>query len=175
MTEPSTSKTSNSFLRTLVVHNTTIIAIILSIAAMIGNHFEELRQNADEKLQQIQDRRQDNEDELADAVNKIDEYNLEENVDTTSEQYTGLIKNFSDEKDSLDKEEITLTNSEEQVNKTYEKVKAQDDRSNMTDTILQISILLSSVGMTNKNKLLTYAATALTAIGVIIIISIFLL
>ncbi|MEO5783680.1 MAG: DUF4337 family protein [Ginsengibacter sp.] len=168
-------KKSNSFFDTLMVHNTTIIAIILSIAAMIGNHFEQLEQNANEDVQQIENKRADNEDKLTVAANKVEEYTMEENADSTSEKFAALINDFSVQKDSLDKEEETLQKSEEKINATFEKVKEQSSRSNMASTIFEISILLSSIGMTNKKKLFTYVASALTVIGIIIILTILLL
>ena len=171
----SDEKPAKSFLGTLMVHNTTIIAIILSIGAMISNHYDQMEQNAYAESQEIQDERSDNEENLADAANKVDEYTLEEGADSTSETYAGLINEFTAQKDSLDKNEEILEKREENINATLERVKTQNDRSDTSRTIFEISILFSSIGMTNKKKFLTYIAISLTVIGIIIMLSILLL
>ena len=171
----SDGKTSKSFLGTLMTHNTTIIAIILSIGAMISNHYEQMEQNAYADSQEIQDERSDNDDKLAEAANKVEEYTMQEDADSTSNVFAGLISEFAAQKDSLDKQEEVLQTKEENIDATLEKVKQQNNRSDTARTIFEISILFSSIGMTNKRKLLTYIAISLTAIGIIIILSILLL
>ena len=168
-------KASKSFLGTLMVHNTTIIAIILSIGAMISNHYEQMEQNAYADSEEIQDERANNDDKLAEAANKVEEYTMEEEADSTSETFARLINEFAAQKDSLDKQEEVLEKKEENINATLETVKEQNNRSDTARTIFEISILFSSIGMTNKRKLLTYIAISLTTIGIIIIISILLL
>ena len=142
---------------------------------MISNHYEQMEQNANEDSQEIQNKRSDNDDKLAEAANKVEEYTMEENADTTSETFSGLINEFTAQKDSLDKQEDILEKREEGINATLEKVKQQRDRNDSARTIFEISILFSSIGLTNKRKILTYIAISLTAKGIIIILSILLL
>jgi len=168
-------KQSKSFLGTIMTHNTTIIAIILSIGAMISNHYDQMEQNAYADSEEIQNERTDNDDKLAEAANKVEEYTMQEDADSTSETFAGLINEFTVQKDSLNKQEEVLQTREENINATLEKVKQQNNRSDTARTIFEISILFSSIGMTNKRKLLTYIAISLTTVGIIIVLSILLL
>ena len=68
----SDEKTSKSFLGTIMTHNTTIIAIILSIGAMISNHYDQMEQNAYADSEEIQDERSNNDDRLSEAANKVE-------------------------------------------------------------------------------------------------------
>src|SRR5436190_12755986 len=112
----SDEKISKSFLGTLMVHNTTIIAIILSIGAMISNHYDQMEQNAYADSEEIQDERTDNDDKLAEAANKVEEYTMQEDADSTSDTFAGLINEFTVQKDSLNKQEEVLQTREENIN-----------------------------------------------------------
>ena len=140
-------KTSKSFLGTIMTHNTTIIAIILSIGAMISNHYEQMEQNAYADSEEIQDERTNNDDKLAEAANKVDEYTMEEDADSTSDTFAGLINEFTAQKDSLDKQEDILTAREEKINTTLEKVKQQwieQNKEAMMDNGTWLSEILDS-------------------------------
>jgi len=156
------------FLPGIMTHNTTIIAILLAIAAMIGSEFQEREQVAYDKEQSIEDKRTAIADDVQNYGAELEEMKL--GPDTTSEKYISLKEVYDERKDSLNIADAELTKQQEETTKTLAAVKEQTKKSDKANIFFQISVLLSSIAFTNKNKSLTYLALALTVVGIIFIV-----
>lgn len=156
------------FVQTLLTHNTTIIAILLAIAAMIGNEFEQKEQEAYDAEQTIEDKQNAISDDIQNYDGELKELELKE--DTTTEKYQALLAVYNARVDSLNTAEAEQVKQQEQTTKVLATRKDQNKKSETADLFFQISVLISSIGFTNKNKLLMYIATALTVVGIIYIL-----
>lgn len=153
------------FIGFITLHNTTIIAIILSVAAMLGNNLERMQQEADEAENEISQRHEYLETESQSLDDEIDELDLK--YDSTTVQYAEIVKDLKEREDSLNVLEKETEKVEIEQKARLEHIEKQNKTSNMADTIFQVAILLSSVSLTSKNKKLVWLATLLTAAGVI--------
>jgi nitrogen fixation protein FixH len=163
-----------TFLETLILHNTTIIAVLLAVASLISSHFSQLEKNAYEKSNQIENQKNENEKSLSEANDKIEEYELEETADAAPDKYNKLIIEFNAKVDSLTKQEVIMDKDEKAINGTLARVEEQNKRGALSRTIFEFSILLSSIGKTNKKKWFTFLAIAATLIGLGVILSMML-
>jgi len=153
------------FVGFIMLHNTTIIAIILAVAAMLGNGLERTQQKADKAESEIQQRREYLETETQTLSDEIEELDLQ--YDSTSPKYQEVAKGLQHRSDSLDKMEAETVKIEHEKETILQHVETQNKTSNMADTIFEVAILLSSISLTSKNKKLTWLATLLTLAGVI--------
>ncbi|MBV9987661.1 MAG: DUF4337 family protein [Chitinophagaceae bacterium] len=164
--EQNTNNTSKGgFIGFIMLHNTTLIAIILSIAAMLGNNLERMQQNADEAENDIKDRREYLETETQRLSEEIDQLDLK--YDSTSAKYAEIAKELTSRADSLNKIETETIKKEHEQEVLLKHIENQNKTSNAADTIFQVAILISSISLTSRNKKLTWLATLLTAAGVV--------
>jgi uncharacterized membrane protein len=159
---------SKGFANTFMTHNTTIIAILLAIAAMISNQFEEREQAAYDAEQAIEDKREAINEDIRNYDEEIQELEVKE--DTASAKYQSLVAVYNIRVDSLTRSENDQEKQQEETTKILAHAKDQSKKSDTASILFQISVLLSSIGFTNKNKFLMYLATVLTAVGVIYIL-----
>ncbi len=135
----------DAFTQFLTVHNTTIIAIIMTIAGLLGQHAQEEKEAVYDDVEDIQDRMEGG---ITDEERSLIDAEMADLAEETGESYASA--------DQIDFEKVK------------DEVDQKENMSGYASTVLQISVLLSSVGMTNKAKLLTYLASGLTLIGVLI-------
>ncbi len=95
---------------------------------------------------------------------------MELKEDTSTDKYQALAAEYNKRVDSLN---IAAADEEKQHQETKKVLaisKNQNAKSDTANLFFEVSILLSSVAVTNKNKRLTYLATGLTVVGIIYIL-----
>lgn len=163
-----------TFFETLILHNTTIIAVLLAVASLISSHFAQLEKNAFEKSNQIETQKNENDQSLSEARGKVEEYELEEQANAAPDKYNKLIDEYNAKVDSLTKQEVIMDKEEKAIEVTLARVEEQNKRGALSRTIFEFSILLSSIGKTNQKKWFTFLAIAATLIGLGVILSMML-
>ena len=148
-----TPKEKNWFMNIIMSQNTTIIAIILAIAAMIGTRVEDMQQNADFEEQHIQEQKQYVESEY----NSVEE----------DKKITARV-------DSLGKLEKSLETEEKAKEQLLIQIKKKNQLSNMGDIIFQLAVLISSIGLSTKKRSIIIVASLITLVGVAVEVVMFL-
>lgn len=178
-------------------HNTTIIAIILALAAMLGTSLEDRQQEAYDEEQAVQDRRETVQDDRQTLENDIADLELEyasvnedsaklgESTSTSTTDgnnegagpanYQARVKELKERDDSLSKEEAVLTEDEKKHEKNLAVLKKKNQQSGLADVIFQMAVLFSSIGVSIKKHNLKILAFLLTAVGLAIELMVFLL
>lgn len=117
----------------------------MTIAGLLGQHAQEEKEAVYDDVEDIQDRMEGG---ITDEERSLIDAEMADLAEETGESYASA--------DQIDFEKVK------------DEVDQKENMSGYASTVLQISVLLSSVGMTNKAKLLTYLASGLTLIGVLI-------
>lgn len=117
----------------------------MTIAGLLGQHAQEEKEAVYDDVEDIQDRMEGG---ITDEERSLIDAEMADLAEETGESYASV--------DQIDFEKVK------------DEVDQKENMSGYASTVLQISVLLSSVGMTNKAKLLTYLASRLTLIGVLI-------
>ncbi len=167
-----TPKEKNWFMNIIMSQNTTIIAIILAIAAMIGTRVEDMQQNADFEEQHIQEQKQYVESEYNSVED--DKEALEAREDNSSEKYLEEDKKITARVDSLGKLEKSLETEEKAKEQLLIQIKKKNQLSNMGDIIFQLAVLISSIGLSTKKRSIIIVASLITLVGVAVEVVMFL-
>lgn len=222
----------DSITQFLTLHNTTIIAVIMAISAMIGQNYQQNEEEVFEIQENFEDKQADLESiELmygtnsSQYMNAAKEYQKEEEalleeamdaIDFDSSELEnipkaeGRLMDYTDQNEGEvpqpqgaqeqpennvqqtpgNEQQPTETNmqqpmgaaqqpagnakqpAEKQMENQFEGIaKTAETRSRYSDyatTILQISVLLSSIGVSAMNRFLSYLASGLTLVGVVV-------
>jgi len=227
----------DSITQFLTVHNTTVIAVIMAISALLGQNYEQTEEDVHEKQEDFEDRQADlesiklmygenspkylnaaneyweeEEELLKDAMETIDyddpsveipkaEGRLPQQTEDgyvpqtegdipqpqeNAQQAEGEAQQPQGEmqptegdvqqqpeaamqqQPTQNAEHMAEDKMEEVFDEVVEEAETQSMYSDYATTILQISVLLSSIGVSSMNKLLTYLASGLTLLGVIL-------
>lgn len=161
----------DSITQFLTVHNTTIIAIIMAISAMLGQNYQQNEEAVFEDQENYED-----------TNAYMDELNLEylgDSISVEEQQKLDSIRiEYEKEQDSLladatgldvtEVQNLTEEQEEAKIKEAAETAETQSAYSDYATTILQVSVLLSSIGVSVVNKLLSYLASGLTLVGVVL-------
>lgn len=162
----------DSITQFLTVHNTTIIAIIMAISAMLGQSYQQNEEAVFEDQENYED-----------ASANMDELNLEYLGDTSisveEQQSLDSIRiEYENEQDTLlaeatgldvtEVQNLTEEQEEAKIKEAAETAETQSAYSDYATTILQIAVLLSSIGVSVVNRFLSYLASGFTLVGVVL-------
>lgn len=164
-------KKESTFKQLLGKHNTTVIAIILSIAAMLGSSIDHKQQKADDAEQEIQERREYLETEAQSLDDEREQLELE--YDSSTAKFAEIDEDLKSRYDSLMALEEETVQVEKERELVLEEIETQNTMSNTADIMFQIAVLLSSIGLTSKQKKLSLIASLLTVVGVVVIVAMY--
>ena len=172
------SPEKKGFMSLINEHSTTVIAICLSIATIVGSDAETVENQAQNDSEIAQRNFKEIEDDDDDCMERLEELSIAaETSDNANDSLDAIktIKFYEHRRDSLHKqvavEEVSYKKAEE-VFKRLEKKKNTNDFAEM---ILQISILFSAVGASSKKKILPILAAVGTVAGILtLLVSIFM-
>ncbi len=166
------------FMSLINEHSTTVIAICLSIATIIGSDAEMLEERAQNDSEIAQQNFKDIGDDDQDCMEKLEELDIAAETSENANDSLDAIKTikfYEHRRDSLHKQ---VKIEEESYKKTEEVFKRLEKKKNINDfaeMILQISILFSAVGASSKKKVLPMLAALGTVIGIVVLlVSIFM-
>ena len=158
----------NPFLKVMTVHNTTIIAIIMSIVSMISSNIsEKVSRYADTEQQAEADSIQlDN--EIADLNFRIDQ--LKVSAEDTSSEYQEEDTLIDQEIARLSAKQAAIDSVRRENVKVLESAQSQETSVGYAKTLSEIAVLVSAVGLSNKKKILMYAASAVTVVCILLVL-----
>ena len=163
----------NSFLKTFITHNTTIIAIVMSVISIISSGINDDYDNA----QFLQEQAINDSIEITNAYEELG-MELEElslDTDTLSEEYRYRQEYFNQKLDSLTKSAEEYYAKLDNSQSLMEGAHSRQESTNYAKSISEIAVLLSAVGASNKKKLLLYTASILTIICILMVLFTFLM
>lgn len=221
----------------LTVHNTTVIAVIMAISALLGQNYEQTEEDVHEKQEDFEDRQADleniklmygeNSPKYLDAANEyweeeeelleeaMEEIDYEDDPSVEIPKAEGRLPQQTEDGDlpqtdgdlpqpqenaqqtegemqqpqgemqttqgdvqqpeaatqqqpAQNAKHMAEDKMEEVFDEVVEEAETQSMYSDYATTILQISVLLSSIGISAMNKILSYLASGLTLVGVIL-------
>ncbi len=166
------------FINLINEHSTTIIAICLGVATIMGSNAKKLEKKAQNDSEIAQQNFKYIEDDDQDCMEKLDELAIAaETSDNADDSLDAIktIKFYEHRRDSLHKQ---VKIEEDNYNKTEEVFKRLENKKSINDfaeVILQISILFSAVGANSKKKVLPMLAALGTVASIfILLVSIFM-
>lgn len=164
----------NGFMSFINEHSTTVIAICLSIATIIGSDAETLEARAQNDSQIAQQNFKDIEDDDQDCMEKLEELDIaaetSENADDSLDAIK-TIKFYEHRRDSLHKQVKVEEASYQKAKEVFKHIEKKKNTNDFAEMILQISILFSAVGASSKKKVLPMLAALGTVVGIMVLLA----
>lgn len=166
------------FMSLINEHSTTIIAICLGSATIMGSDAETLEEKAQNDSEVAQQNFKDIEDDDQDCVEKLEELDIAaETSDNANDSLDAvkIIKFYEHRRDSLHKQVKVEEASYKKTEEVFKRLEKKKDTNDFAEMILQISILFSAVGASSKKKFLPMLAALGTVVGIgVLLVSIFM-
>lgn len=161
------------FMRLVNEHSTTVIAICLGIATIIGSNAETLEEKAQNDSEVAQQNFKDIEDDDQDCMEKLEELHIaaetSENANDSLDAVK-VIKFYEHRRDSLHKQVKVEEASYKKTEEVFQRLEKKKDTNDFAEVILQISILFSAVGASSKKKILPMIAATGTVVGILMLV-----
>ncbi len=168
----------SGFMSLINEHSTTVIAICLSIATIMGSDAETVEKQAQNDSEIAQRNFKEIEDDDQDCMEKLEELDIEaETSDNADDSLDAVktIKFYEHRRDSLHKQVAVEEASYKKTEEVFKRLEKKKNTNDFAEMILQISILFSAVGVSSKKKFLPMLAAVGTVAGIVVLlISIFM-
>lgn len=163
----------NSFFKTIITHNTTIIAIVMSVVSIIATGINDDYDNA----QFLQEQAMNDSIEITNAYEELsmEEDELNFITDTLSEEYKYRREYFDQKLDSLTNAAQEYYSKLDNSQTLLEGAHSKQENTDYAKSISEIAVLLSAVGASNKKKFLLYTASILTIVCILLVLFTFLI
>ena len=172
------SPESKGFMSLVNEHSTTVIAICLSIATIMGSNAETLEDKAQNDAEIAQQNFKDIEEDDDHCTEKLEELGIAaETSDNANDSLDAIktIKFYEHRRDSLHKQVKVEEASYKKTEEVFKHLEKKKNINDFAEMILQISILFSAVGVSSKKKFLPMLAAVGTAVGIVTLaVSIFM-
>jgi hypothetical protein len=163
----------NSFFKTIITHNTTIIAIVMSVISIIATGINDDYENA----QFLQEQAMNDSIEITNSYEELnaDQEELNFATDTLSEEFK-YRKEYVDHKlDSLTKAAEEYYSKLDTSQSILDGAHTKQENTDYAKSISEVAVLLSAIGASNKKKFLLYTASILTIICIILVLFTFMI
>jgi hypothetical protein len=163
----------NAFFKTIITHNTTIIAVVMSVISIISTGINDDYDDA----QFLQEQAMNDSIEITNAYEELsmEEDELSFISDTLSEEYKYRREYFDHKLDSLTNAAQEYYSKLDKSQVLLEGAHSKQENTDYAKSISEIAVLLSAVGASNKKKFLLYTASILTIICIILVLFTFLI
>ena len=163
----------NPFFKIFTIHNTTIIAIVMSIISIISSGVQDKLEQYETNEQHAEAKHEELVQDTVDLFYRIQDLQFSEVTDSAA--YNNEVDFINARVDSIQKQAAEIDSVKIHDEELLAGAQSQESTVGWAKSISEIAVLISAVALTNKNKFLLYSASILTVICVILVLVAFLL
>jgi hypothetical protein len=163
----------NPFFKIFTIHNTTIIAIIMSIISVISSNIQDQLDEYETNEQQAEAAYSEFVNDTVELTYRIEDLKFTEVKDSLA--YNIEVESINARIDTIQKQASAIDSVKNHDAELLSSTQSKEKTVGWAKSLSEIAVLVSAVALTNKNKFLLYSASILTVICIVLVLVAFIL